>query len=62
MARNDDEGMDKYGVAQEDPDMFEKQSSYECPYCGMSMRRMEKHGNVTICPSCGSAPFEKRPR
>jgi ribosomal protein L37AE/L43A len=50
--------MDKYGV---DEDTTEKNALPKtdaenvCPKCN---NNTEKHGNVKICPKCGSEPFE----
>ncbi len=53
-----DEGMDKYAVDESgDKDVLEKAASDGCPDCGAAI---QKHGNVAICPNCGTRPFEKK--
>lgn len=53
--------MDKYGVDEsaETPDSLEKtaKESGTCPKCN---GRIERHGQVYICPNCGSEPFEDK--
>ena len=52
-----EEPMEKYGVDESvDQKKLEKQASEGCPNCGA---KLAKHGNVLICPKCGSEPFEK---
>jgi len=49
--------MDKYGVNEEvDQEAMEKAASEGCPKCG---GKVQKHGNVMVCPRCGTEPFEK---
>lgn len=51
------EGMEKFGVAEDDELKKEaqKHGSPTCPVCG---RRATKHGLLLICPVHGSEPFE----
>lgn len=51
--------IEKYGVdesSNQDPKKMEKAASEGCPKCG---QKVQRHGNVILCPSCGSEPFEK---
>lgn len=49
--------MDKYGVDEQiDQENLEKRAAEGCPKCGSAL---ERHGNVIICPKCGSKPFEE---
>lgn len=49
--------MEKYGVDEGiDPDQLEKASAEGCPVCG---KKPVKHGNLLVCPTHGSEPFEK---
>jgi len=53
-----EENMDKLGVDEKtDSEQLEKQSAQGCPECGS---KVERHGTVLQCPSCGTAPFEPR--
>lgn len=45
--------MDKYGV---DTSSKAKTAAQGCPECAAAT---EAHGEVTICPACGSRPFEE---
>ena len=45
--------MDKYGV---DTSSKAKTAAAGCPECATAT---ETHGQVTICPGCGSRPFEE---
>lgn len=55
---SDDEGMDKYAVDETgDTGALEKAASDGCPNCGATV---QKHGNVAVCPNCGTSPFEKK--
>jgi ribosomal protein S27AE len=49
--------MEKYGVEQEKAEEKTAQEGTEqrCPRCNSLL---EKHGDIRICPTCGSAPFE----
>lgn len=53
--------MEKYGVAQKPEPIVEvKHASLKpkvavCPWCGVTAR---VHGDVRMCPTHGSAPFE----
>ena len=53
----EDEGMSKFGV-DESPTFNEKLGSRgpRCPLCGAPC---EKHGQVLICPTHGTEPFER---
>jgi nucleoid DNA-binding protein/ribosomal protein S27AE len=46
--------MEKYGVDESGSEQ-EKKAQAGCPNCGS---KVEKHGNVLVCPKCGTAPFE----
>lgn len=51
-----DEGMDKYGVNEHsDSEKMEKYAAEGCPKCGAKVTR---HGNILVCPKCGTEPFE----
>lgn len=53
---DDSEGMEKYGVDEgKDSESLEKSAAEGCPKCG---GKVERHGNVLRCPSCGTEPFE----
>ena len=50
--------MEKYGVDETtnvDQKKMEKAASQGCPECGA---KVERHGNVVLCPTHGSKPFE----
>lgn len=50
--------IEKYGVdesSNQDPKKMEKAASEGCPKCG---QKVQRHGNVVLCPNCGSEPFE----
>jgi len=48
--------MEKYGVEEKSEDETKTATERaKCPKCG---KLVEKHGNVTLCPDCGSEPFE----
>lgn len=49
--------MEKYAVdeSQGNQEQLEKKAAEGCPECGS---KVERHGNVLMCPKCGSAPFE----
>lgn len=50
--------MDKLGVDEgQDQEVLEKAASDGCPQCG---KKVERHGQVLVCPRCGTAPFEKK--
>lgn len=56
-----EEEMEKHGnVKTELPSDLEKSASGQplCPDCGA---KCEVHGTVTLCPKCGTKPFERRP-
>jgi uncharacterized Zn finger protein (UPF0148 family) len=50
---NKDEGMTKLGV--DESGKGDKTASEGCPECGA---KVEKHGNISVCPKHGTAPFE----
>ena len=53
--------MEKYGVDEKiDIKKMEKIASNGCPKCGSP--KVFKHGDILICPNCGSAPFESEDR
>lgn len=50
--------MEKYGVDESvDGEDLEKKASEGCPECGAKVQR---HGNVLVCPTHGTAPFENK--
>lgn len=50
--------MDKFAVEQaQDQAALTKAASQGCPECGS---KIQKHGNVYLCPNHGSKPFERR--
>jgi hypothetical protein len=50
------EGMDKFGVDESiDQEKLEKLSAKGCPKCG---KTPERHGQILLCPTHGSEPFE----
>ena len=52
-----EDAMEKFAVDENvDQQQMEKVSAEGCPKCGS---KVEKHGNVLACPSCGTEPFEK---
>lgn len=58
--------LEKYGVLETQPNELVKEARKEntkrvilCPWCDAEV---EIHGNVLICPNCGSEPFEIRKR
>lgn len=52
--------MEKFGVDEgAEQDKMEKAAAQGCPDCGS---KVERHGNVMICPKCGSKPFERPPK
>lgn len=52
-----DEGMSKYAVDEGiDPEVLEKAATQGCPQCGAPV---QTHGRITVCPKCGTEPFEK---
>lgn len=53
----EDQGMTKYAVDTSSPGQSKTASSEEdCPLCG---KRVVRHGRVKLCPTHGSAPFER---
>lgn len=51
--------MSKFGVdetSDHNQEDLEKMAAQGCPDCGS---KVTKHGSVLICPTHGSAPFEK---
>jgi len=58
---NEDEGMEKYGVAvepEQTPVQGEKRAEAEnCRKCGS---KLERHGQVLKCPKCGTLPYEAK--
>lgn len=58
---DEEEGMSKFGVDEttnHNQEDLEKKASAGCPEDGCG-KTPERHGNVLICPTHGSAPFEK---
>lgn len=55
---SDQNEMEKYGVDEGTPDQesLEKKAAKGCPECGVAPT---KHGNVLVCPTHGSEPFER---
>lgn len=51
---NKDEGMTKLGVDESSKDNT-KTAAKDCPECGA---KVEKHGDISVCPNHGTAPFE----
>lgn len=49
--------LEKLGVDESADEDLEKEAADGCPACGAKPVR---HGNVLICPRCGSEPFEKK--
>jgi RNA polymerase subunit RPABC4/transcription elongation factor Spt4 len=49
--------MEKYGVEEEKNKGKTAADADACPKCGS---KVEKHGDVKICPEDGSEPFEKK--
>lgn len=47
--------MEKYGVDENADENLEKKAAQGCPVCGATPIR---HGNVLMCPTHGSEPFE----
>lgn len=48
---------EKYAVDENvDQEQLEKQAASGCPVCG---KHPERHGNVLLCPTHGSEPFER---
>ena len=48
---------EKYAVDENvDQEQLEKQAASGCPECG---KKVERHGNVLMCPTHGSEPFER---
>ena len=57
MAMKPEDEMTKLGVDESvDTEAVEKAASDGCPKCG---RKVERHGNVVLCPVHGTEPFEK---
>jgi len=53
--------MQKYGVDEttgQDQEKLEKRAAQGCPMCG---GKVERQGNLLICSSCGTQPFEGIP-
>ena len=50
--------MEKYGVVEEEKESKEASDKTACPKC--NSKKIEKHGNVKICPECGTEPFESK--
>lgn len=49
--------MEKYGVDEtKNQENLEKLAAGGCPKCGAKLQR---HGQVLLCPNCGSQPFEE---
>jgi len=50
---------EKYAVDEDqgDQEQLEKKAAEGCPECGS---KVERHGNVLMCPKCGTAPFETK--
>lgn len=52
-----EEDMEKYGVDEGvDQEKLEKRAAAGCPECGVTPTRQ---GNVLICPTHGTEPFEQ---
>ena len=52
-----EQAMEKYAVNEDvNQTELEKAAAHGCPECG---EKVEKHGSVLICPTHGSAPFER---
>jgi len=50
--------MEKYGVDEsKDNSKLEKMAGEGCPSCGAALKR---HGQILLCPNCGSQPFEEK--
>lgn len=50
--------MEKFGVDESaNQEQLEKASAAGCPICGA---KPERHGNVLMCPTHGSEPFEQK--
>ncbi len=50
--------MHKYAVDEgQDNETLEKAASHGCPQCGATI---ERHGDVAVCPNCGTKPFERK--
>lgn len=49
--------MEKYAVDEKVDPNLEKKAAAGCPECGAECTR---HGNTLLCPTHGSAPFEKK--
>jgi len=58
--KQEEEGMSKYGVDQNQSQRMEKYASRGCPNCGTRADKLVKYGSVILCPNCGSEPFEKK--
>jgi hypothetical protein len=56
MRRAKEEAMDKFGVDESGTDL-EKKAAEGCPECG---QKPTKHGNILMCPTHGSEPFEPK--
>jgi ribosomal protein S27AE len=48
--------VEKFGV-DEGGSENEKLAAQGCPKCGSEVKR---HGNILVCPQCGTEPFEKK--
>jgi rubrerythrin len=51
--------MEKYGVDEQKDEEQEKKATdvKKCPVCGADVGL---HGNVRVCPNCGTAPYERK--
>lgn len=53
--------IEKYGVDEstgQNQEQLEKRAGQGCPMCG---GKVERQGNLLICTSCGTQPFESTP-
>lgn len=56
MDKQPEEGMTKYAVDEGvSSDALEKAAANGCPICGSPV---EKHGQILVCPTHGTKPFE----
>ena len=51
--------MEKYGVEEEPVGDKTAGDADHCPACGALLRPVDQTG-VSLCPDCGSKPFEKK--
>jgi hypothetical protein len=55
LASLDSEGMSKFGVAEQHANKLASRRITHCPTCG---EKLAVHGEVLLCPTHGSEPFE----